>query len=302
MAGRVPGREELIDPAKKHLFVFAHFDDEVLYGGLIRRLSSRGNSRFVWVTNSDGLAPEVGADPRQYARLREKECRDVVSLLGVPQDHAEFLGYSEILIYDRFIDLPRGKGAKQDVLDFFQGLAESVEKAVVRASPDIVWTPAFQGGHPEHDLTHLLAARALKKLRRDRKDIPLIHLPEYEWTILIPARFRPGYKGIVYDIRLSDDEVLKKRQVIDAYPSQRELVSKFERVINTLGKIAGLIGRGFTAEEFLRREVFSPVPPELDYTVCPQPFNALTYIGERHKGVRVSFRGSLLPIARDLFS
>jgi len=299
----LPTREDLLNPSLRHLFVFAHQDDEVLCAGLIQRVSSRGNSRFIWVTNGDGLAPEVGADPGEYARLREKECVEVLNRLGIRRDRAEFLGFSEIYIYDMFVEICQKSGKTPDALKFFRRMADDVGKSVSNASPDVVWTVAFQGGHPEHDLTHILTAKSLMKLGEKKGSRPpLVHFPEYEWTILIPARFRPGYSGKVYDIHLSEEEISGKRRVIEAYPSQTGLFAKFEKVINSLGKLAGIVGRRFTAEDFLRREVFSPVPPDKDYTVCPQPLNALAYIAERHKGVRVTFDRSIRPIIQDLFS
>ena len=64
---------ELVDRARRHLFVLAHPDDDLGYGGLLSRLA--GAADVVYLTNGDGPAPELGLDLAACAHTREAEAQ-----------------------------------------------------------------------------------------------------------------------------------------------------------------------------------------------------------------------------------
>jgi N-acetylglucosamine malate deacetylase 2 len=280
-----------VDPALQHLFVFAHQDDDLGYGGLLTRLAR--NAEAIYVTNGDGLAPEVGADPKAYAAVREAEGAAALAAAGIPRERVKFLGFSEIEIYDHFVDVTERPGEFPRIAAYFRRIADAVAAEVARVAPDVVWTVAYQQGHPEHDVVHVAAALATRALR---PQATLCHLPQYELTILVPLRFAPWFKGEVRAIQLTPEELAAKYRMRDAYPSQVELFGRFQRVIDTLGSIGRLAGRGFSFEQFASRETYSVVPPDFDYLRSTHPVEALNYMRDAHRGVKVRFDLHIRPI------
>jgi len=288
---------DLVTRALRHLFVFAHQDDDLGYGGLLARLA--GSVDVVYVTNGDGLAPEVGADPAAYAELRTAEGYAAMQAAGIERDRVRFLGYSEIEIYDRMVDVTERPGEFPAIASFFRGMAAAVAAEVERVKPDVVWSGAYQQGHPEHDLAHVMAALAT---RTRRPGAAVCQLPEYELTILVPLRFGPWFRGEVHAIDLTPAEIEAKRRMRDAYPSQVSLIAKFEGVINALGRAGRLLGRGFDFDEFTARETFAVVPPDFDYLRSTHPVEALNYMFEKHRDVKVRFDLHVRPIVAALLA
>ena len=291
----VPSLEDLCNPRNRTAFVYAHQDDELPYVGLMCRL--KHDADFLWVTNGDGLAPFVHMDPQQYADIRLNECAQVMRILEVPAGRVTNLKHSEIAIYDAFVDWVQFPEKRQQITDFFTGIARQVFNFLQAADPDTVCVPAYQGGHPEHDITAAFAGLSLRCLnRKTGKSYRLIHMPEYEYTILLPFRFKPWYKGPVLRIDLTPQEMAAKQKVMEAYPSQVELMAKFRRVMNGLGKAPALWGRGFTWESYGAVETFGPVPLTFDYGRNLHILDAFNYMGDKNRDVKISFTRMIAPI------
>lgn len=278
--------------------VWPHQDDEVMYAGLISRLGPELD--FVWVTNGDGLAPMEKADPVEYAQMRLKETDAVLGVLGRPLERRTNLAVSEITIYDNFADLTRTPERRNEIMDFFGEIAEAVYREVARIRPQVVWVPAFQNGHPEHDLVHIVTGLALRRLRAEGHEAALYQVPEYEYLIFIPHRFHPRYPDVIHALDLTPEEVALKRRCLECYPSQVELFRYFERVIGGIGGAMRLIGRGFDLDDFLSREQFGPVDRDLDYARSTHVFEWANYINEKHDGVKIRFDRHVAEIAKEL--
>ena len=311
MSAPAPYPPYIFLPETRHAFLFAHQDDELPYVGVNRRCGP--HTRMFWLTNGDGLAPEVKEDPKTYAAKRIAECRNAVRAMGRDPAIMTEAAHSEIAIYDRFVELggrfakvrPDGReGAFRefdDLTDVFVGYAEEVLEFIRAAEPDVVWTLMFQGGHPEHDLTHLLTAHALMRYERERdRKILFAQLPEYELTILVALRFPPWYRGVRHEMILTPEDLQAKRSVIDAYPSQIDLFQKFEKVILWSNKARGIFGRPATTDDYLGREFFGPVPATLNYLRSPHRFAPADYVFEAHNGTRIVYETMLTPIAERL--
>lgn len=281
-------------------FVFAHQDDETVLAGIIRRIvgdDERG--AFIWWTNGDGLAPQAKVPPARYAELRIAEATEALRRLGASPGRKTDLASSEIENYRRFTEIDgKGRGA---ALDYFCREAERVEAALRAADPDRVFVLAWQGGHPEHDVTHLMTVRAVRRLRRETgRPIPLVQVPAYEYVIACPLRFKPWFRGDVRRIELTPEERSAKRHVFEAYPSQQGLFAKFERVIETAGKISALRGKPFDAERYLAVEQFGVVDPALDYRRSTHRLEVLNYIGDDFEGTPIRFDRMIRPVAEAL--
>jgi len=291
--------EWILAPQGRPAFVYAHQDDEVVCAGIIRRIvedDARGT--FIWWTNGDGLAPAAKMDRRAYAEIRIREATESLRRLGGSPARKVDLESSEIENYRRFTEVEQGGAARSAALAYFDREADRVEVALRAADPDRVFVLAWQGGHPEHDLVHIMVSRAVRRLRKATgRPIPIIQTPAYEYIIGCPLRFKPWFRGDRRDVRLDAAELAAKLEVFGAYPSQLELLEKFRSVIGSLGSIARLAGRGFTVEDFLAREQFGVVDPLLDHQSSTHRLEALNYIRDDYLGVPIRFDTMVRPIA-----
>ncbi len=294
-----PYPDYLFDADTRHLMVFAHQDDEINYTGLIQRFGAETD--FIWVTNGDGLAPFENADPKTYAEMRKAETDAVLETVGRPLERRECLDFSEIEIYDNFVELTLNPGNKPQVIDFMYRIGCELYRRIKALKPQVVWTCQYQNGHPEHDLTHILTAYALRQLEREEgHKAALYQVPEYEYTILIPMRFHPLYKDPVHRIELTAEEMRIKRSAFDCYPSQKKLFDKFERVIGGINTLGRPFGKPATTEGFLGREFFGPVSETLDYSRSFHVFEWANYMFDKNKGIKVRHDKHLGVIAAEL--
>ncbi|MGM0578640.1 MAG: PIG-L deacetylase family protein [Myxococcota bacterium] len=293
----LPHPPDLFAPGRRHLVLLAHHDDELPYAGLLSRMGA--DVRVVWLTNSDGLAHEDGTAPEDYAEQRRLESLDAMSLLGVGEERLRVLGHSEYALYDLFARMGAGELGGR-VPERFLDMADEVEDEVRRAEPDVVWTLAWQGGHPEHDLMHLYAARAVRRLARERgRQIPFYELPAYE-LIVVGLRFKPWSTRPIHAIDLTSAELEAKQRMLDCYPTQARVLGEFERLIGIYGLLARLRGRRVSFDGFAAREEFAPIPQRRDYTRSTHLLPILDYPGDDYRGLPIRSRHTLLPIAAAL--
>lgn len=297
-----PYPSDLFAAGRRHLFVFAHQDDDLPQSGVLHRLHQQ--AEIVWVTNGDGLAPMAGMEREQYAALRTQEAIAATALLGYRRGQLEFLGHSELDIYQLLIDLARQPQEGERVFrPLTPGLvarinrlaAAVIDRLVPRVEKaDVVWTLAWQGGHVEHDLSHFFTARAVAEVaKRQGRAIPFFEFPEYELTYLVPLRFRPWHQGVRHRCRLTPDELRLKEAAFAAYKSQAEGLEQFRRLIRLLGTLSALRGRPFSFRDYVSEEEFGPVPADRDYTRAPHGHPFFDYMFEDYKHVRITFPNSI---------
>ncbi|MBI4815040.1 MAG: PIG-L family deacetylase [Deltaproteobacteria bacterium] len=284
-------------------FVFAHQDDETVLAGLMHRIVGDGQrGTFIWWTNGDGLAPAVGADPSAYASIRVAEATESLRALGADPAHKVDLWSSEIENYRKMTEVALPKRSKV-ALDYFRAEAGRLDAAIRRADPDRVFVLAWQGGHPEHDLVHLMTARTVRQLRRETgRPIPIIQAPAYEYVILCALRFKPWFRGDVRRFALSEEERAAKQRVFEAYPSQAALFEKFRWVIRGAGALSALRGKPFGTEVYLGTEQLGVVDPRQDYTASSHRLEALNYIRDDFEGTPIRFDTMIRPVAAALLA
>ena len=289
---RLPIPDDLLACGRRVLFFFAHQDDELPYGGLIQRAPA--GSRFLWLTNGDGIADELKMEPAEYAAARQLETMAALRTVGVERDRLTLLGHSEKVIYRQFLAVA---SRPHEALPFFLRLSAQVTAEFQAARPDVVFTLAWQGGHPEHDLVHLLARAACATLPGTR----LFELPEYELANLVPLRFPPWHLGPVYELKLTPEEMAGKQRMRNCYPTQARILRQFTCLIRTVG-LLGIVtaGRPLGIKEYLGVETFGPVPEKREYTASPHGLDSLDYVGDDCDGVPISYVRMIAPIARAL--
>ena len=285
----VPHPEDLFSADRRHLVVLAHQDDELPNAGIIARMG--GNVRIVWLTNGDGLVHESTDTPERYGERRTDESIDACAHLGLDRDRLAFLGHSELRIYSLLAALSRRADAV-DVPPLFPEIARQVFAEAMEFEPEVVWTMAYQGGHPEHDLAHLCAAKAAREL-----SLPLYELPAYELTFLVPLRFPPWRREPYHEILLSEDEQAKQQAMFESYPTQERILNEFRTLITLYGRVSMLWGRRFAFEDYARRAVFGPVPADRDYRRSSHSVEALDYVFDSYEGTPIRFGRTLPRIA-----
>jgi LmbE family N-acetylglucosaminyl deacetylase len=152
------------------LFVFAHQDDEIAAAARIAFLVRSGATiTCVYLTDGEGRgAPSA---------VRDEESRRVLSNLGVDLARVYFAGSRE-----RIPD-----GALVEHLDRALALVESHVSEPV----DEVWCLAWEGGHQDHDASHLVAVAfaARRGLRERTFELPLYRRhPLLSFQTLAPLR------------------------------------------------------------------------------------------------------------------
>jgi len=176
------------------LFVFAHQDDEIACIGLMRRLVGEGRGvRVAWTTDGAYQVP---------AEVRRSESLANMSRLGLSEESLEFWDY------------PDGRSIEYSV-----EILERMTALMREARPARVYTCAYEGGHPDHDLAHFAAVTAAAGL----EPAPVVYeLPLYNacGTRLIAFnRFVPA-GGPVFRERLGAAGKFFKLRCVLAYRSQ----------------------------------------------------------------------------------
>jgi len=279
------------------LFMMAHHDDEISQAGVFQRLGP--DVRAVWVTNSDGLFFESDMQPADYGRLRMAEGIASVAQAGIPESSTRCHGWSEVEIYRWLSRLNSGAATMEQAAGFFDCIRDDIRNDIFEIGPDAVFTLAWQGGQPEHDLVHFFTALAVREYSaKTGSAVEFFHMPAYEYTILVAHRFHPLYSGQRLRISLSEPEMETKLRMIEQYPSQKRLFSDFQKVFSIVGKLGHLTGGPRNATEWLSTEEFGPVPEGLDYTKNTHVFDRCSYINDDFEGAPVTFRGSVRPIVQ----
>jgi LmbE family N-acetylglucosaminyl deacetylase len=212
---------------KNVLFVFAHQDDECAVSTRIVRELEWNHSVFcVYLT--DGAAR--GARPT----IRDAESRRVLANLGVPSDHVFFLGSTH--------GFPDG-----GLFLHLEDALASIERSVGHSEFDRVYCLAYEGGHEDHDASHIvaLAFARRRRLLAQTWQAPFYHghrTPGKLFRVLhpLPANAR------TYDRRLPRGQAVKHSLLCWRFRSQW---------LTWLGLFPELLVR----RGILRRETLQPV-------------------------------------------
>jgi LmbE family N-acetylglucosaminyl deacetylase len=212
--------------ADQVLFIFAHQDDEMAAASRILFEQSRGSTIFC-VFLTDGSLGEVSAT------VRDAESLEALTSLGVAPFRVFFSG-SRIPIRD---------GALVENLDL---ALEQLEEVMKDVQVDTLYCLAWEGGHHDHDASHLVAVVfAARHGALDR----CFELPLYRASGL------PGFFRVLSPLppldswsrrRIALREALRVASLVSHYPSQRR---------SWLGLFPGL----FAKVVLLRREVIRRV-------------------------------------------
>ena len=191
---------------KRTLVIVAHADDECIgAGALMQRMEhaalvfcTDGGPRDSYFWNSYGSR-------EAYARIRQEEAIDAAKAIGIARP-----AFVPITDQELYLNLPYA--------------LEALEGVLRDSRPDAILTLAYEGGHPDHDccgfLGHLLG---------ERHRLPVWELPLYHRT-----REGPRHQEFLFPadgahtIVISDDELTRKRKMLEAYKSQGNVLDAFD--------------------------------------------------------------------------
>lgn len=170
---------------RRWLFAFTHPDDEIAACALIKRLTSSGAG--VWCGWS--VAPS----------FREREARNSMIRLGVPQDNLFFLSF------------PDG-----DACEHLSELTQEWRSILEQISPTDLVVCAYECGHLDHDSTNFAVCTAAKGHKLRVYEYPLYHT--YLTRSPILNRFaNPAEEAV---LQMSETEQKLKWEIARNYPSQ----------------------------------------------------------------------------------
>ena len=205
--------KKLCNSTKPILIFGAHQDDlEIAVGGLIHRLISSGEKvKVVCTTNGAPTNPiyypRFGiSDSLNYSNMRVRESLKAHSFLGLSKNDSIFLNFSDQALAE----------------NIFEGV-ETISSILSDVKPGIIITPAYEGGHPDHDATRFIVEKAIKKTG--------LYSDNWEYTEY--NRFNQKInlfdflEGDFEDIFLTRDEQSIKLKAFNSFQSQMKYIQPF---------------------------------------------------------------------------
>ncbi|HEY8188416.1 MAG TPA: PIG-L family deacetylase [Pyrinomonadaceae bacterium] len=191
--------------------IVAHPADEVVGAGCL--ISKLVDVTILHIT--DGAprdmqdAKAAGFEERsEYAQARRAECLKALEIAHVPEDHVV-----ELAVPDRF--------AVQCLADLTKRIATFLKQS----EADIVVTHPYEGGHPDHDAAAFATHAALRLLKQDGFEPPVLFEmalhPSEDFKIKVPE-FLPGTKREITTLMLDERAKKLKRRMFACFETQRE--------------------------------------------------------------------------------
>ena len=228
---------------KRHLFLFAHPDDDVFIAGTMRLMLDRGDDVFAAWATSGGL---LGG---QYKR--EQELAHAMEILDFPESRINLLKFPDLGLISNM----------KPAADRIAGLLQEI-------APDAVFVTAFEGGHPDHDSLNFIAyqARRASGLAPGLFEFPLYNgsgpFRHWHWRI---NSFPPGGPETRFTA-LTDTAIALKRKMMKIYASQWLYMEPARLALSE-------------ARLKVRGEPFRPCPPDRDHTIPPTRANSIMNAG-----------------------
>lgn len=207
----MPWIDELL---ARTLVLVAHADDEcIAFGGLLQRMR---DPVVVFATNSSPADPyfwKQYGSREAYAELRRREALESM----------RFAGVKDVIFLS---DLPGGEGiADQELFRNLRPAFDLLADIMRRRMTTALLTLAYEGGHPDHDSCSFLAAQLGKLAELPVWEAPLYHgNPDGSGTFqefITPT-------GTEVDVKPTEAELERKRQMCLAYASQGDFLSHFK--------------------------------------------------------------------------
>ena len=252
------------------LMVFSpHPDDETLAaGGLIQRVLSLGGSvKVVFMTSGDGFPEGVeretrigrpnAQDYRNYGKLRKREARQALRVLGMNKQDVVFLNFPDgglhSLLQKHWLDRnpyfrspftledrPETEDRLLPDIEFTgEDVKREIEKLLLEFHPSLIAVADPRDRHPDHCSTYFFVNKSLKAYRKNYPTLDpkiltfLIHFRQWPMgsgagtgaLLNPPDGFSEGTAWI--SLALSDEESANKRKSLMEYQSQMLVMGRY---------------------------------------------------------------------------
>lgn len=266
-----PRRLEPFISKNTRLMIFSpHPDDESLAaGGLMQRVLSVGGAvKVVFMTSGDGfpegvemqtrIARPAAQDYRNYGKLRKKEARRALNVLGIRKQDIVFLNFPDgglgHLLQKHWLDRypyfrspftledrPQLDDSLLPNIEFNgEDVKREIEKLLLDFHPSLIAVADPRDQHPDHCSTYFFVNKGLKLYRKHYPTVDpkiltfVIHFRQ--WPIgsgagtgawLNPPDAFPQGEANWISLSLSDEELANKRQGLMEYQSQMLVMGRY---------------------------------------------------------------------------
>ena len=206
---------ESMDFTGRVMIVAPHPDDEAIgAGGHLADLAD------AWVVLATDGAPRdpmfarrCGFETRQeYAQARQRELEAALAVAGIPPERLIRLGLVD-------------QEAALQLADLTDRLAEAFRSV----RPDLVLTPAYEGGHPDHDSVAFAVRMALGRIPANEAprlfEYALYHAGGGEYST---GAFLENSNEPVETVELSPRAVSIKERMYECYATQAWILKRFD--------------------------------------------------------------------------
>jgi LmbE family N-acetylglucosaminyl deacetylase len=266
-----PLRLEPLLSKNTRLMVFSpHPDDESLAAaGLVQRVLRLGGAvKVVFMTSGDGfpegVEKEMGIgrptadDYRNYGKVRKKEARQALHILGLKKQDIVFLNFPDgglhNLLQKHWIDRhpyfrspftledrPQLDDALLPNIEFTgEDVKRELEKLLLDFHPSLIAVADPRDQHPDHCSTYFFVSKSLKAYRKSYATLDLkmltylIHFRQWPigggagmGTRLNPPGSFPQEGSAWTSLSLSDEELANKRKCLMQYNTQMLVMGRY---------------------------------------------------------------------------
>jgi LmbE family N-acetylglucosaminyl deacetylase len=190
-----------VNAGRRIVLLVPHPDDEVVGCAVAIRRARAMGARIFAVYLTTGVPPATAAWPWRRARHQERVNRRRREALAAAVD----LGIEPLA----FADCP-SRELKAHLGEVYPRIAGHLRAVAA----DQIWTPAYEGGHQDHDVTNFLASLF-------RNEMSVLEFSEYNAARGVRSNHLPWQSGQETILWLTDAEAAWKRNLIARYRSER---------------------------------------------------------------------------------
>lgn len=187
---------------RRILILIPHPDDEVV-GCCAAIARARGQGAEVFGAY---LTTGVPAAVRLWPWQRGRHAARVARRREEARRAAEFLGLQPV----SFSEVP-----SRELRNHMASARESLRALIGRHAADVLWAPAYEGGHPDHDVANFLASTL-------REEAQVWEFSEYNFAGgKVRSQEFPAPQGAEQRIVLTAEEQAAKRRALGIYSSEK---------------------------------------------------------------------------------
>jgi N-acetylglucosamine malate deacetylase 2 len=205
---------QLAERIGRTLLLVPHYDDECAAGALLRQLPG---ATVLFLTDGAPRDPYFWGQygtRESYSALRKQESLRTLDSCGV----------RSVFTLD---DLPgTNSAADQELYRSLVPAFTAVRSLASRLLPNTILTPAFEGGHPDHDAASFLGAQVARHLGAEHWELPYYHRKS-DGTVRQQEFLQHLPGNCEVTLWLTDEEIQQKRAMWSQYQSQCAVLRDF---------------------------------------------------------------------------